>query len=92
MRYISYHIRRHNKTPKGRIIDRTFEKKKLYSEEGTCMTLQEYKNRKCKIQIFPAAYDEIQLKWISSGRIIDARISQNMTQKELSGKNRNQPD
>ena len=48
------------------------------------MTLQEYKKQKMQNPDFSAAYDEIQPEMDIIRVIIDARISQNMTQKELS--------
>ena len=48
------------------------------------MTLQEYKKQKMQNPDFSAAYDEIQPEMDIIRAIIDARISQNMTQKELS--------
>lgn len=56
------------------------------------MTLQEYKKQKMQNPDFSAAYDEIQPEMDIIRAIIDARISQNMTQKETFRKNRNQPD
>ena len=46
------------------------------------MTLQEYKKQKMQNPDFSAAYDEIQPEMDIMRAIIDARISQNMTQKE----------
>ena len=48
------------------------------------MTLQEYKKQKMQNPDFSAVYDEIQPEMDIIRAIIDARISQNMTQKELS--------
>jgi len=47
------------------------------------MTLQEYKKQKMQDPDFAAAYEEIQPEMDIVRAIIDARISQNMTQKEL---------
>ena len=50
------------------------------------MTLQEYKKQKMQDPDFAAAYEEIQPEMDIIRAIIDARISQNMTQKELAEK------
>ena len=50
------------------------------------MTLKEYKNNRMKDPEFSKAYDEIQPEMNVIRAIIDARISQNMTQKELAEK------
>lgn len=47
------------------------------------MTLQEYKKQKMQDPDFAAAYEEIQPEMDIVRAIIDARISLNMTQKEL---------
>lgn len=47
------------------------------------MTLQEYKKQKMQDPDFATAYEEIQPEMDIVRAIIDARISQNMTQKEL---------
>ena len=47
------------------------------------MTLQEYKKQKMQNPDFSAAYDEIQPEMDIIRAIIDARISQNMTQKNF---------
>ena len=47
------------------------------------MNLKEYKARKMKDPDFAKAYDEIQPEMNVIRAIIDARISQNLTQKEL---------
>ena len=48
------------------------------------MTLKEYKNNRMKDPGFAQAYEEMQPEMNVIRAIIDARISQNMTQKELS--------
>lgn len=48
------------------------------------MTLKEYKERKMKDPEFAAAYAELQPEMNVIRALIDARISQNLTQKELS--------
>ncbi len=48
------------------------------------MTLKEYKNRKMQDPEFKQAYNELQPELNIIRAIIDARISQNITQKELS--------
>ena len=50
------------------------------------MTLKEYKEKKMKDPEFADAYEEIQPEMNVIRAIIDARISQNMTQKELAEK------
>jgi len=50
------------------------------------MTLKEYKEKRMKDPGFSKAYEEIQPEMNVIRAIIDARISQNMTQKELSEK------
>ena len=50
------------------------------------MTLKEYKEEKLRDPAFAQAYAEIQPEMNVIRAIIDARISQNMTQKELSEK------
>ena len=50
------------------------------------MTLKEYKNNRMKDPEFSKAYEEIQPEMNVIRAIIDARISQNMTQKELAEK------
>lgn len=47
------------------------------------MTLKEYKNNRMKDPGFAKAYEEMQPEMNVIRAIIDARISQNMTQKEL---------
>lgn len=47
------------------------------------MTLKEYKTEKLKNLEFAKAYDEMQPEMNVIRAIIDARISQNITQKEL---------
>lgn len=47
------------------------------------MTLKEYKTEKLKNPEFSKAYDEMQPEMNVIRAIIDARISQNITQKEL---------
>lgn len=47
------------------------------------MTLKEYKNKRMKDSNFAKAYEEIQPEMNVIRAIIDARISQNLTQKEL---------
>ena len=47
------------------------------------MTLQEYKKQKMQNPDFSAAYDEIQPEMDIIRAMADARISQNLTQKEL---------
>ncbi len=47
------------------------------------MTLKEYKNEKMKNPEFAAAYEELKPEMSVVRAIIDARISQNLTQKEL---------
>ena len=47
------------------------------------MTLKEYKTEKLKNPEFAKAYEEIQPEMNVIRAIIDARISQNITQKEL---------
>lgn len=47
------------------------------------MTLKEYKTEKLKNPEFAKAYDEMQPEMNVIRAIIDARISQNITQKEL---------
>lgn len=48
------------------------------------MTLKEYKQEKMKDPAFSKAYSEIQPEMNVIRAMIDARISQNLTQKELS--------
>ncbi len=48
------------------------------------MTLKEYKEKKMKDPKFAAAYEELQPELNVIRALIDARISQNLTQKELS--------
>lgn len=48
------------------------------------MTLKEYKEMRLKDLDFAQAYDEVQPEINVIRAIIDARISQNLTQKELS--------
>ena len=48
------------------------------------MTLEEYKRKRMKDPEFAAAYAEIQPELNVIRALIDARISQHMTQKELS--------
>lgn len=48
------------------------------------MTLQEYKNKKMQDPEFAKAYEEVQPEMSVVRAIIDARTSQNLTQKELS--------
>ena len=48
------------------------------------MKLKEYKQKKMKDPAFAQAYEEIQPEMNVIRAIVDARISQNMTQKELS--------
>ena len=50
------------------------------------MTLKEYKEKRMKDKNFAEAYDEIQPEMNVIRALIDARISQNMTQKELAEK------
>lgn len=50
------------------------------------MTLEEYKNNRMKDPGFAQAYEEMQPEMNVIRAIIDARISQNMTQKELAEK------
>ncbi len=50
------------------------------------MTLKEYKEMKMKDPDFQAAYEELQPELNVIRAIIDARISQNLSQKELSEK------
>ena len=50
------------------------------------MTLKEYKNKRMKDPGFAQAYEEMQPEMNVIRAIIDARISQNMTQKELAEK------
>ena len=50
------------------------------------MTLKEYKEKRMKDPEFKAAYDEIQPEMNVIRAMIDARISQNMSQKDLSEK------
>ena len=47
------------------------------------MTLKEYKNSRMKDPEFAKAYEEVQPEMNVIRAIIDARISQNLTQKEL---------
>ena len=47
------------------------------------MTLKDYKEKKMKDPEFAKAYDDIQPEMNVIRAIIDARISQNLTQKEL---------
>ena len=47
------------------------------------MTLKEYKNKRMQNPDFAKAYDEIQPEMNVIRAMIDARVSQNMTQKEL---------
>ena len=47
------------------------------------MTLKEYKNNRMKNPEFAKAYEEVQPEMNVIRAIIDARISQNLTQKEL---------
>ena len=46
------------------------------------MTLKEYKNNRMKDPGFAQAYEEMQPEMNVNRAVIDARISQNMTQKE----------
>ena len=48
------------------------------------MTLKEYKEKKMQDPAFAKAYEEIQPEMTVIRAIIEARMSQNMTQKELS--------
>ncbi|SCY72439.1 Helix-turn-helix [Lachnospiraceae bacterium XBB2008] len=48
------------------------------------MTLKEYKEKRMHDPEFAASYDEIQPEMNVVRAMIDARISQNLTQKELS--------
>ena len=50
------------------------------------MTLKEYKSNRMKNPGFAQAYEEIQPEMNDIRAIIDARISRNMTQKELAEK------
>ncbi|MCR5627157.1 MAG: helix-turn-helix transcriptional regulator [Lachnospiraceae bacterium] len=50
------------------------------------MTLKEYKEKRFKDPDFAKAYAEIQPEMNVNRALIDARMSQNMTQKELSEK------
>ena len=50
------------------------------------MTLKEYKDKRMKNPEFEQAYNEIQPEMNVIRAMIDARISQNMTQKELAEK------
>ena len=50
------------------------------------MTLKEYKNKKMKDPVFAEEYVKLQPEMNVIRAIIDARISQNLTQKELSEK------
>ena len=50
------------------------------------MTLKEYKANRMKSPDFAKAYEEVQPEMNVIRAIIDARISQNMTQKELAEK------
>lgn len=50
------------------------------------MTLKEYKNNRMKDPGFAKAYEEMQPEMNVIRAIIDARISQNMTQKDLAEK------
>lgn len=50
------------------------------------MTLQEYKKGKMKEPAFAKAYEEVQPELNVIRAIIDARISQNLTQKQLAEK------
>ncbi|MBO4846961.1 MAG: helix-turn-helix transcriptional regulator [Lachnospiraceae bacterium] len=50
------------------------------------MTLKEYKNKRMSDPEFAKAYEEVQPEMNVIRAIIDARISQNMTQKELAEK------
>ncbi len=50
------------------------------------MTLKEYKEKRMQDPGFAAAYDEMQPEMNVIRAMIDARISQNMSQKELSEK------
>ena len=72
-----------HKTPKKE-LSTALLRKRNYIQRRTCMTLQEYKKQKMQNPDFSAAYDEIQPEMDIIRAIIDARISQNMTQKELS--------
>ena len=47
------------------------------------MTLKEYKNKRMLNSDFERAYDEVQPEMNVIRAMIDARIAQNMTQKEL---------
>ena len=47
------------------------------------MTLKEYKNSRMKDPEFAKAYEEVQPEMNVIRAIIDARVSQNLTQKEL---------
>ena len=50
------------------------------------MTLKEYKEKRMKDLAFAKAYDELQPELNVIRAVIDARLSQNMTQKELAEK------
>lgn len=50
------------------------------------MTLQEYKNKKLQDPEFAKAYEEVQPEMKVVRAIIEARTSQNLTQKELAEK------
>lgn len=50
------------------------------------MTLKEYKEKRMKDPVFAKSYEEIQPEMNVIRAIIDARISQNLTQKELAEK------
>lgn len=54
------------------------------SKEGRKMKLKEYKEKKMKDPDFAKAYEEMQPEMNVIRAIIEARISQNLTQKELS--------
>ena len=53
------------------------------------MTLKEYKDRRMKDPEFATAYEEMQPEMNVIRALIDARISMNMSQKELSEKTEN---
>ena len=54
-----------------------------YSKRGIKMNLQEYKKKRMKDPNFVLEYDALQPELSVIRAIIDARISQNITQKEL---------
>jgi DNA-binding XRE family transcriptional regulator len=57
---------------------------KLISKGVMIMTLKEYKEKRMQDPAFVQAYDEMQPEMNVIRAMIDARTSQNMTQKELS--------